>query len=136
MQFLTVPVFTIFKNLTIIVIAYGEVLLSGGRVTPLVLFSFGLMVFSSMIAAWADIKAATSLDTHPSETSDALKTLNAGYAWMFANVFCSAAYVLGRGRTIKKLKTKDWDSKHHPVQTPKMELNADSRDQPPFTTTC
>ncbi|KAH8771113.1 UDP-galactose transporter [Diaporthe sp. PMI_573] len=110
LQFLSVPVFTIFKNLTIIVIAYGEVLLSGGRVTPLVLFSFGLMVFSSMVAAWADVKAATSPDTHPSEASDALKTLNAGYAWMFANVFCSAAYVLGRGRMIKKLKTKDWDT--------------------------
>lgn len=110
LQFLSVPVFTIFKNLTIIVIAYGEVLLSGGRVTPLVLFSFGLMVFSSMVAAWADVKAATNLDSHPSETSDALKTLNAGYAWMFANVFSQAAYVLGRGRTIRKLKTKDWDT--------------------------
>ncbi|KAK2598428.1 hypothetical protein N8I77_011846 [Diaporthe amygdali] len=110
LQFLSVPVFTIFKNLTIIVIAYGEVLLSGGRVMPLVLFSFGLMVFSSMIAAWADVKAATDADIHPSETSDALKTLNAGYAWMFANVFCSAAYVLGRGRMIRKLKTKDWDT--------------------------
>lgn len=97
-------------------IAYGEVLLSGGKVTPLVLFSFGLMVFSSMVAAWADVKAATSLDSHPSETSDALKTLNAGYAWMFANVFCSAAYVLGRGRMIKKLKTKDWDSKYYQGQ--------------------
>lgn len=105
--------FTIFKNLTIIVIAYGEVLLNGGKVTPLVLFSFGLMAFSSMVAAWADVKAATSLDSHPSETSDALKTLNAGYAWMFANVFCSAAYVLGRGHMIRKLKTKDWDSKYH-----------------------
>lgn len=110
LQFLSVPVFTIFKNLTIIVIAYGEVLLSGGKVTPLVLFSFGLMVFSSMVAAWADIKAATNLDSHPSETSDALKTLNSGYAWMFANVFSQAAYVLGRGRMIKKLKTKDWDT--------------------------
>lgn len=100
------------------------------------LFSFGLMVFSSMVAAWADVKAATSPDTHPSEASDALKTLNAGYAWMFANVFCSAAYVLGRGRTIRKLKTKDWDSKHSPRQTPKHNISlADSSDQPPSTTT-
>lgn len=109
LQFLSVPVFTIFKNLTIIVIAYGEVLMSGGRVAPLVLLSFGLMVFSSMIAAWADVQATTGAGTHPNDTSAALKTLNAGYAWMFANVFCAAAYVLGKGRLMKKLQTRDWD---------------------------
>lgn len=129
------PVFTIFKNLTIIVIAYGEVLLGGSKVTPLVLFSFGLMVFSSMVAAWADIKAATNLDSHPSETSDALKTLNAGYAWMFANVFSQAAYVLGRGRMIRKLKTKDWDSKYRPSRSGVRMLLLTFSNQPPSTTT-
>lgn len=109
LQFLSVPVFTIFKNLTIIVIAYGEVLLSGGRVAPLVLLSFGLMVFSSMVAAWADVHATTNSGSHPDETDAALKTLNSGYAWMFANVFCAAAYVLGKGRVMKKLQTRDWD---------------------------
>lgn len=43
-QYLSVPVYTIFKNLTIILIAYGEVLWFGGIVTPLTLVSFGLMV--------------------------------------------------------------------------------------------
>lgn len=110
LQFLSVPVFTIFKNLTIIVVAYGEVLLYGGRVAPMVLLSFGLMVFSSVVAAWADVNTTTgtggsSLD----DASSALKTLNAGYAWMFANVFCAAAYVLGKGRVMKKLQTRDWD---------------------------
>lgn len=113
LQYLSVPVFTIFKNLTIIVIAYGEVLLSGGRVSPLVLLSFGLMVFSSIVAAWADIQATSTgaAGIHPSETTDALKTLNSGYAWMFANVFCAAAYVLGKGRVMKRLQTRDWDGK-------------------------
>lgn len=83
--------------------------MSGGRVAPLVLLSFGLMVFSSMIAAWADVQATTGAGNHPSDTSAALKTLNAGYAWMFANVFCAAAYVLGKGRLMKKLQTRDWD---------------------------
>lgn len=36
--------YTIFKNLTIILIAYGEVLWFGGSVTPLTLVSFSLMV--------------------------------------------------------------------------------------------
>lgn len=111
LQFLSVPVFTIFKNLTIIVIAYGEVLLSGGRVAPLVLLSFGLMVFSSMVAAWADVRATADVGSHPAETDAALRTLNAGYAWMFANVFSAAAYVLGKGRLMKKLQTRDWDGK-------------------------
>lgn len=109
LQFLSVPVFTIFKNLTIIVIAYGEVLLSGGRVAPLVLLSFGLMVFSSVIAAWADVNATAGSGNHPDETDAALKTLNSGYAWMLANVFCAAAYVLGKGRLMKKLQTRDWN---------------------------
>lgn len=110
LQYLSVPVFTIFKNLTIIAIAYGEVLLYGGRVLPLVLLSFGLMVFSSVIAAWADVKATTDAGNHPDDTSAALKSLNAGYAWMFANVFCAAAYVLGKGRVMKRLQTRDWDA--------------------------
>ncbi|EEB87571.1 hypothetical protein MPER_15036, partial [Moniliophthora perniciosa FA553] len=35
LQFLSIPVYTIFKNLTIILIAYGEVIWFGGRVTGL-----------------------------------------------------------------------------------------------------
>jgi GDP-mannose transporter len=52
---LSIPVYTIFKNLTIILIAYGEVIWFGGKVTRLTLASFGLMVFSSIIAAYGDI---------------------------------------------------------------------------------
>lgn len=44
LQFLRIPIYTIFKNLTIILIAYGEVLWFGGNVTRLMLVSFGLMV--------------------------------------------------------------------------------------------
>ncbi|KAK3692757.1 hypothetical protein B0T22DRAFT_24858 [Podospora appendiculata] len=111
LQFLSVPVYTIFKNLTIIVIAYGEVLWFGGSVTPLALLSFGLMVVSSIIAAWADIQAAIDgVGHHAVETSAALSTLNAGYAWMGMNVFCTAAYVLGMRKVIKKMNFKDYDT--------------------------
>lgn len=37
---------SIFKNLTIILIAYGEVFMFSGHVTPLTLVSFALMVSS------------------------------------------------------------------------------------------
>jgi GDP-mannose transporter len=112
LQFLSVPVYTIFKNLTIIVIAYGEVLWFGGSVSPMALLSFGLMVLSSVVAAWADIQAAINgIGQQTLDSSAALSTLNAGYAWMGLNVFCSASYVLGTRKVIKQLNFKDWDSK-------------------------
>lgn len=106
LQFLSIPVYTIFKNLTIILIAYGEVLWFGGSVTGLTLFSFGLMVFSSIIAAWADIKDAL-------ENADAtarVSTLNAGYIWMLINCLCTSSYVLGMRKRIKLTNFKDFDS--------------------------
>ncbi|CAJ2505951.1 Uu.00g000810.m01.CDS01 [Anthostomella pinea] len=106
LQFLSVPVYTIFKNLTIIVIAYGEVLWFGGSVTPLALLSFGLMVLSSVVAAWADTRHASQTV----EAAEALATLNAGYAWMGLNVFCTASFMLGMRRVIKTMNFKDWDT--------------------------
>lgn len=113
LQFLSVPVYTIFKNLTTIVIAYGEVLWFGGSVTPSALFSFGLMVLSSVVAAWADIQHALygGAAGQTAEAAAAISTLNAGYGWMGMNVFCTAAYVLSMRKVIRKMNFKDWDSK-------------------------
>ncbi|KAF5024762.1 hypothetical protein F66182_3194 [Fusarium sp. NRRL 66182] len=114
LQYLSVPVYTIFKNLTIIAIAYGEVLWFGGSVTPTALASFSLMVLSSVVAAWADIKSAISGDySATTGDDDALATLNAGYFWMAMNVFCSASYVLGMRKVIKKMNFKDWDTMYY-----------------------
>ncbi len=112
LRYLSIPVYTIFKNLTIILIAYGEVLWFGGSVSSMALFSFGLMVFSSVIAAWADIKHA--LESHGHATSPAvaqqLATLNSGYIWMFANCISTACYILGMRKRIKLTNFKDFDS--------------------------
>ena len=112
LKYLSIPVYTIFKNLTIILIAYGEVLWFGGAVSSITLFSFGLMVLSSIIAAWADIKHA--LEAHGSQSSieatEQLATLNAGYIWMLINCFCTSAYVLGMRKRIKLTNFKDFDS--------------------------
>jgi GDP-mannose transporter len=117
-QYLSVPVYTIFKNLTIILIAYGEVLWFGGSVTRLTLFSFGLMVLSSVVAAWADISAAiNSYGQDATETATTLSTLNAGYIWMMVNCLSSAAYVLGMRKRIKLTNFKDFDSMRAPVST-------------------
>ncbi|KAK9371348.1 hypothetical protein V1509DRAFT_614393 [Lipomyces kononenkoae] len=109
LQYLSIPVYTIFKNLTIILIAYGEVLWFGGSVTGLALFSFGLMVLSSIVAAWADIRNA--IESYGSEgASSNIAALNAGYIWMFTNCAASAAYVLGMRKRIKLTNFKDFDT--------------------------
>lgn len=112
LQFLSVPVYTIFKNLTIIVIAYGEVLWFGGSVSPLSLVSFGLMVSSSVLAAWADfhhVKVAIPGSLQDAKSAPAAATLSAGYAWMGLNVLCSALYVLSMRKAIKITNLKNWD---------------------------
>ena len=89
--------------------------------TPMALFSFGLMVLSSVIAAWADIQHALQNYGHlSSEASARVSTLNAGYMWMLFNCFCTATYVLGMRKRIKLTNFKDFDSKpsHHPLLAP------------------
>ena len=79
--------------------------------TGMALFSFGLMVLSSVIAAWADIQHALQNYGHAStEASEKVTTLNAGYMWMMVNCVCSAAYVLGMRKRIKLTNFKDFDS--------------------------
>jgi len=114
LRFLSVPVYTIFKNLSIITTAYGEVLWFGGSVNPLTLASFSLMVLSSVVAAWADIKYAISASSEGASQASvsSLRTLNAGYAWMFMNVFCSSAYLLSIRKFTKKTNFSNWDSKY------------------------
>ncbi|KAK8075758.1 GDP-mannose transporter [Apiospora hydei] len=78
LQFLSVPVYTIFKNLTIIVIAYGEALGFGA------LLSFALMVLSFVTAAWADIQSVVASagedddDGMESDVAATMSTLIAG----------------------------------------------------------
>jgi GDP-mannose transporter len=90
----------------------------GASVTGLTLVSFALMVGSSIIAAWSDIRHAvtsapvldpiTGLDiAAPAHT---IGGVNIGYIWMALNCFASAAYVLYMRKRIKITGFKDWDS--------------------------
>ncbi|EAU90125.2 nucleotide-sugar transporter [Coprinopsis cinerea okayama7 len=120
LQYLSIPVYTIFKNLTIILIAYGEVLWFGGRVTALTFVSFIFMVISSIIAAWSDVQSALA-SSIPGASSGvsvgamqslfgALRGLNVGYFWMLVNCLTSAAYVLSMRKRIKSTGFSDWDT--------------------------
>ena len=111
-QYLSIPVYTIFKNITIIITAYGEVLWFGGSVTRMKLFSFGLIVLSSVVAAWADIQNAVGGSGYgSSEASGKIATLNAGYMWMLVNCFCTSSYLLFMKKRMKMMNFKDYDSR-------------------------
>ncbi|KAF9929359.1 GDP-mannose transporter into the lumen of the Golgi [Linnemannia zychae] len=113
LQFLSISVYTIFKNLTIILIAYGEVLWFGSKVTPMMLLSFVVMVLSSVTAGWSDIKLS-SLTSSTSALSAELGTTNgSGYFWMAANCISSAAYVLYMRKRIRHFNFKDYDTVYY-----------------------
>lgn len=94
LEYLPVGIFTVFKNLTIMLVAYGEKVIFKSQVTPLMLFSFILMVISSIVGGWyTDIP-----DTQ------------VGYLWMVANCFSSAFFVLYMRKAIKTVSFKDFDT--------------------------
>eukprot|EP00835_Amoeboradix_gromovi_P004861 NODE_409_length_9212_cov_0.585537.p5 type:complete len:242 gc:universal NODE_409_length_9212_cov_0.585537:6637-5912(-) len=93
LEYMNIPVFTIFKNLTIIVIAYGDHWLNGTPISRLMVISFLLMVASSLVAAGSDITFSTI-----------------GYFWTILNVFSSAYYVLFIRKKIRKLQFREYDT--------------------------
>ncbi|SCV04644.1 LAME_0H20076g1_1 [Lachancea meyersii CBS 8951] len=105
LQHLAVPIYTIFKNLTIILIAYGEVLFFGGKVTAMELSAFMVMVLSSVVATMGDQQALSSKDA----TASAQDPM-AGYLWMFSNCVASALFVLVMRKRIKLTNFKDYDT--------------------------
>ncbi|KAI9249132.1 GDP-mannose transporter [Phascolomyces articulosus] len=114
LQFLPIPVYTIFKNLTIIFIAYGEVIWFGGNVTGLMMTSFILMTFSSVIAGWSDVSSAVTSMTnmyYSQQTSTTVPLV--GYFWMIFNCFSSASFVLYMRKRIKLTNFKDFDTVYY-----------------------
>ncbi|ORX47942.1 hypothetical protein BCR36DRAFT_584635 [Piromyces finnis] len=103
-QYLPIPLYTIFKNITIILIAYGERLWFGGsRVSKPMFISFMLMILSSVVGGWADIRASSLV-------KDKEVGVIRSYFWMFLNCFCCAAYTLFLRSQLKKFNFKDFDT--------------------------
>lgn len=85
--------FTVFKNLTIIIVALGEERIFGSRISGLMWISFGLMVLGSVVGGLNDL------------------SFNAiGYFWMVLNSASNAAYLLYMKGTIKSVGFTDFDS--------------------------
>lgn len=93
LQYLTVAMFTVFKNLTIIIIALGEERLFASKITGLMWVSFGLMVMGSVVGGFND-----------------LGFNGRGYFWMTLNSASNAAYLLYMKGAIKGIGFSDFDS--------------------------
>lgn len=96
LQYLTVAMFTVFKNLTIVVVALGEEFFFASRITGMMWMAFGLMILGSIIGGFNDLSFSL-----------------AGYVWMALNSATSAAYLLYMKRTIKAVSFADFDSTYY-----------------------
>ncbi|KAI9021122.1 GDP-mannose transporter [Hyaloraphidium curvatum] len=107
LQYLSISIFTVFKNTTIIAIAYAErFFLNGAPVTGEILLSFGLMILSSIIAGWADLTSGTG-----GLKKDAFGVgKGTAYFWMFMNCLTAAAYAVGMRGAMKQVKFKEFDT--------------------------
>ncbi|CAB1118787.1 unnamed protein product [Ectocarpus sp. CCAP 1310/34] len=77
MQYMGVPMVTVFKSLTNLIIVAGDYFWHSQVATPLVLLSLAVMTGGAILASWSDIEFSAW-----------------GYFWMSANCFATASYVL------------------------------------------
>lgn len=73
----SVPMVTVFKNVTNILTTAGDFFFFGSQPEPLVLAAFGVMLFGAVAAAWNDITVTST-----------------GLFWMAANCLTTSGYVL------------------------------------------
>ncbi|CAH0521288.1 unnamed protein product [Peronospora belbahrii] len=79
---LPIHIVTVFKNVTNIIIVFGEWRFFGERVGGLVLISLGIMLLGAVMSSYSDVGDQAT----PSTLS--------GYFWMFLNCAATAGYVL------------------------------------------
>lgn len=77
LQHNSVPMVTIFKNITNIITTIGDFYFFGSSSEPLVIVAFGIMLGGAVLAAWNDISVSVT-----------------GLFWMILNCFACSGYVL------------------------------------------
>ena len=77
LQYNSVPMVTIFKNVTNIITTFGDYYFFGNSCESLVLLAFGIMLFGAVAAAWNDISVTP-----------------VGIFWMALNCLSTSGYVL------------------------------------------
>ncbi|KAI9347663.1 hypothetical protein BDR26DRAFT_817329 [Obelidium mucronatum] len=109
LQYMSISLFTIFKNLTIILIAYGELyLLNGAPITRMIFSSFSLLVVGSLVAGWTDISSGQGLIS----VDDGPNVLVA-YFWMTSNCLTTAFFSLCLRAKMKQVSFKDFDTVYY-----------------------
>ncbi|EDQ88935.1 uncharacterized protein MONBRDRAFT_25661 [Monosiga brevicollis MX1] len=88
---LSIPVLTVFKNMTNLVIAFGDWYFFGQTVTPGIIGSFVMMTVGSVLVSLYDLEFNL-----------------AGYVWMSFNCLSQAAYVLYMRRAKQTTKLSEW----------------------------
>ena len=91
MRYLSIPLFTVFKNMTNLLIAYGDYHFFGNKVTRGVAACFGLMLVGSVLSAATDLEYSA-----------------AGYAWVALNCCLQAGYVLYMRKAKRDTKLNEW----------------------------
>jgi GDP-mannose transporter len=76
LRFVSMPTFTVFKNLAVVGTTGWEYVRFGSRVSMGIIFSLALMVSGSIVAGAGDLTASRE-----------------GFFWMLVNVLCTVAYV-------------------------------------------
>mmetsp|Transcript_4245 Transcript_4245/g.9243 ORF Transcript_4245/g.9243 Transcript_4245/m.9243 type:complete len:384 (+) Transcript_4245:148-1299(+) len=87
LQFNSVPMVTIFKNVSNITTAIGDYYFFGNKPENLVLVAFGIMISGAVAAAWNDITISS-----------------AGLCWMVFNCLSSSGYVLYMKHATEEVK--------------------------------
>jgi len=87
LQFNSVPIVTIFKNISNITTAIGDYYFFGNKPENLVIVAFGIMLSGAIAAAWNDISISF-----------------AGLMWMLLNCLSSSGYVLYMKHATEEVK--------------------------------
>mmetsp|Transcript_29852 Transcript_29852/g.45716 ORF Transcript_29852/g.45716 Transcript_29852/m.45716 type:complete len:244 (-) Transcript_29852:132-863(-) len=77
LQYNSVPMVTVFKNVTNIIVTAGDYIFFGTTAESLILLAFAVMLGGAVAAAWNDIQMGLK-----------------GFLWMAANCLSSAGYIL------------------------------------------
>jgi GDP-mannose transporter len=87
LEYNSVPMVTIYKNITNILVTAGDIYFFRTTVEGLVLLAFGVMLFGAVAAAWNDINITFM-----------------GLFWMTTNCLVTAGYILNLKFSIKNVK--------------------------------
>ena len=87
LQYNSVPMVTIFKNITNIITTFGDYYFFGSSSETLVIVAFGIMLSGAIAAAWNDISLSF-----------------VGLFWMIINCFSCSGYVLYMKHATKSVK--------------------------------